>query len=508
MQKENGILAENEKKANQIAAKVMRITFFIFTLVFILNIVGVFSVEMGIMAIAYVAGAICLWCPTIFNRVCDPENTLIKYINMLCAVLFVTISSVTLTYHVVVLYVYGIAIASLYFSKKLNIMATVLTTIGVSLGQIIAFLLQTLPDDNFTDLQGVIIYGVLPRALVLIAIAAIFTMLTERTATLLSNLMGAEEQEKILDNMKRMQENASKTSETLVEMVTELAEITDASLNANQQIVEESENLLKSSTENTEAVENADQRMQDMSEQLEALNDMNHRTEALTEEIGGNTKENQKRMKDATGSMVEIHNSTNECKKIIHSLGEESKEIIGIVETITSISAQTNILALNATIEAARAGEHGKGFAVVAGQIQDLAEQTKTAVENIGVIVHQVVKNTEAAVVAMEQNATLTEHGMDSIQKANESTLLITSSNEELVGQIHSIAKAAEIIKAKSNEIAEHMDQISNNTQQNCGAVEHITAATQENSAGTESLSDMVKKIRGLSDQLNQVVSE
>lgn len=90
------------------------------------------------------------------------------------------------------------------------------------------------------------------------------------------------------------------------------------------------------------------------------LSNMNHKTSLLTEQIGENTRENQSRMNDATTSMEKIHHSTNECKKIISSLGEESKEIIGIVETITHISSQTNILALNATIEAARAGEHSE----------------------------------------------------------------------------------------------------------------------------------------------------
>ena len=97
----------------------------------------------------------------------------------------------------VLLYIYAIAIASLYFSKKLNILTTVLSVIGVSVGQWINFTLDTLTDKNFTDLYKLIVYGIVPRALVLVAIAAIFTMLCERTAGMLSNLLNAEEQEKM-----------------------------------------------------------------------------------------------------------------------------------------------------------------------------------------------------------------------------------------------------------------------------------------------------------------------
>lgn len=503
---QNGLLRENEKQANRIVAKVMRITFVIFTLIYILNVIGIFTVDMGIMTVAYIGGGCLLLLPTLLVNGLKQEQGYIKYMNVVCASVFVTLLSITLTYHVVAIYVYSIAIASLYFSKKLNIVATMLTVIGVSIGQVLAFYMDTLQDDNFTEFDDVIIFGVIPRALVLVAVSAIFTMLCSRTAALLSNLLGAEEQKEMLHRMEQMKENATMTSDTMLNMVAELSGITESSLQANQMISNEVEHLLESSTENAEAVELADSRIQDIATQLVGLSNMNHKTALLTEQIGENTRDNQQRMDDATACMNQINDSTNECKQIISTLGEESKEIIGIVETITSISSQTNILALNTTIEAARAGENGKGFAVVAEEIQKLSEQTTTAVENIGAIVRQVVKNTEAAVDAMELNVTFTQNGMESIEKANASTTLITSSNQELVTQIRSIDKTTQIIQQKSGEISSGMKKIHDNTQQNCSAVEQVTAATQENTAGTETLAEIVEQIKGLSEQLNKVV--
>ena len=505
---ENSMLRTNETEANVIVAKVMRITFVIFTLVYILNIIGVFIIDKGIMTLAYIGGGALLLIPTMLVSLLKLDQGYIKYVNVICSAIFVMLLSTTLTYHVVVIYVYPIAIASLYFSKQLNIVATMLTVIGVSIGQLLAFYLDTLQDDNFTTLKGVIVFGIIPRALILIAVAAIFTMLTSRTADMLSNLMGAEEQKEMLEHMNRMKENAADTSETLFGMVNELAQITDSSLHANQSITEESERLLQGSMENTDAIEGANARMEQITEQLAGLSDMNHTTAHLTEEIGENTKENQRRMNDATTNMEQISRSTDICKQIIYNLGEESKEIIGIVRTITDISSQTNILALNASIEAARAGEQGRGFSVVAEEIQKLSEQTKTAVESIGSIVHQVVNNTEDAVKAMEENVLFTENGMESIRKANESATLITASNEELEKQIHSIDEVASMIKMSSDEVADSMKQINDNTQQNCSAVQQVTASTQENTASTESLAEIVEQIRVLSEKLKNVVSE
>ena len=502
------LLKNNEKEANVIVAKVMRISFIIFTLIYILNVIGIFEVKPAVMTFAYIGGSVLLLVPTVLINFLKIEHWGIKYVNVACAAVFITLLSITLTWHVVAMYVYPIAIASLYFSKKLNISATILTVVGVSIGQVMAFFMQTTLDDNFTEVRGMVIFGIIPRALVIIAVAAIFTMLCDRTASMLSNLMGAEEQKEMFDRMKVMKDNAVRTSTVLYSTVSKLSEISESSLKANQSIAEEAERLLAGSVENTGAVEYADGRIQDISEQLSELSEMNHRTARLTDRIGQNTKENQRLMDEATENMEQINKSTEECGEIIRTLGEESKEIIGIVQTITGISSKTNILALNASIEAARAGEQGKGFAVVAEEIQKLSEQTKKAVESIGEIVAEVVKNTENAVTAMRENATNTKAGMNSIRKANESASLITSSNEELVGQIHEIDKAAEIIRGKSDEVADRMQQISSNTQENCNAVEQVSAATQENTAGTESLANIVEQIKGLSEQLNKVVQD
>lgn len=188
MTEENSILMDNEKQANRIVAKVMGTTFVIFTLIYLLNVWGVFEIRAWVMNTAYFGSCVILLFPTLLTFILKVEKPYVKYINVIGAALFVTLLSVTLTYHVVVIYVYPIAIASLYFSKKLNILATVLTVIGVSVGQLAAFYLDTLQDDNFTVLSDTLLWGIVPRAMVLTAMAIIFTMLCGRTVALLTRL--------------------------------------------------------------------------------------------------------------------------------------------------------------------------------------------------------------------------------------------------------------------------------------------------------------------------------
>ena len=501
MGSKSGVLVQNEKQANKAVSKVMRITFIIFTLVYILNVLGIFIVDMKVMTMAYVLGSIMLWMPTILVNVAKQDGSYVKYALTICAVIFITIVTSTLGYHVVLLYIYAIAIASLYFSKKINVMTMILSVIGVSAGQIICFWFNIFPDKNFTTLYKLIVYGIVPRAMVLIAIAAIFTMLCERTTGMLSNLMNAEEQERMIEEMRLMHEKSVETSKTIMGMVKELSHITENSMDSNRQIVEETGNVLDSFSKNSEEITGINERTQDINARLEELTAINRQLSDLANQVNQLSKENQNKMNSATESMEQIHRSTNECKEIVWKLGEESKEILGIIQVITGISQQTNILALNATIEAARAGEHGKGFAVVAEEIQKLAEQTRKAVDNIGTIVTASVEDTGRAVKVMEQSAELTETGMESMSEVGSSTASITSSNEKMTKQIVEMDHTVENIWIQSNEVAKGMQQVNVSTQNNYKAIEQVNAATQENSAGVEMIEDMVVRIRKMAEE-------
>ena len=501
MGSKSGVLVQNEKQANKAVSKVMRITFIIFTLVYILNVLGIFIVDMKVMTMAYVLGSIMLWMPTILVNVAKQDGSYVKYALTICAVIFITIVTSTLGYHVVLLYIYAIAIASLYCSKKINVMTMILSVIGVSAGQIICFWFNIFPDKNFTTLYKLIVYGIVPRAMVLIAIAAIFTMLCERTTGMLSNLMNAEEQERMIEEMRLMHEKSVETSKTLMGMVKELSHITENSMDSNRQIVEETGNVLDSFSKNSEEITGINERTQDINARLEELTAINRQLSDLANQVNQLSKENQNKMNSATESMEQIHRSTNECKEIVWKLGEESKEILGIIQVITGISQQTNILALNATIEAARAGEHGKGFAVVAEEIQKLAEQTRKAVDNIGTIVTASVEDTGRAVKVMEQSAELTETGMESMSEVGSSTASITSSNEKMTKQIVEMDHTVENIWIQSNEVAKGMQQVNVSTQNNYKAIEQVNAATQENSAGVEMIEDMVVRIRKMAEE-------
>ncbi|MBO5279305.1 MAG: hypothetical protein J6B06_07430 [Lachnospiraceae bacterium] len=498
------VLIKNEESANSIAAKVMRITFLVFSLIYLLNVVGIFVIPHRIMTLAYALGSVILWLPTLLVKFGDRRALYMKYVNVVMASVFVLLVSTTLTYHAPVIYIFGIAIANLYFSKRLNILATILAVITASAGQLLAFYLKTLPDLNYSTLQKVVVYGIIPKALSIICIAAIFTMLCSRTANMLGNLMGAEEQKAIMDKMARLGEKNRMVSAQLQELVDKLANVTHRFSTAYQEIADKTEEIMRGTKENAEQIDGMNASLDDITIEMGQLGEMSDSLSKAADKIKRLSEKNQSTMDMAADSMVKISDSARESMSVIKMLGEESREIVGIIQTITEISEQTKLLALNATIEAARAGEHGRGFAVVAEEIQKLSEQTQEAVNNIEHIICDVVKNTEQSVASMEQSTGLTELGLLKIKEAEVSTNTITSFNEEMSKQINQLDSIAKKILYSEKLVTDSMHLVHKNTDINLESVEQVTAATWENSKGTERLVEMVTSIQKMAEQLSQ----
>lgn len=207
----NKIMNMNEKEANIVVGKITTITFGTFTIVYILNLLGIFIIDSTAMTIAYWVSAVLLLSPLVINKLCDTTQKWIKYLYVVLTSLFLLVITTTLTYHVVVMYAYPIVVAGIYFSKKLTNIAEALTVAVTILGQIFGYILNWRPDYNFVSVKALVLYGILPRTLILISFAALLQLLTKRTSRLL------QEDAENYDQLARYNRNMIYGFATLVE---------------------------------------------------------------------------------------------------------------------------------------------------------------------------------------------------------------------------------------------------------------------------------------------------
>jgi methyl-accepting chemotaxis protein len=125
------------------------------------------------------------------------------------------------------------------------------------------------------------------------------------------------------------------------------------------------------------------------------------------------------------------------------ALRQQSAGIAGFTEVIAEISARTNLLALNAAIEAARAGEHGRGFAVVAGEVRQLAQRTKSATDEISVMVRAINGQAAQAVEAMGALTAAVEAATGNVGKVQQMLANIEQSSIVAEQEIGAIAHSA-----------------------------------------------------------------
>lgn len=209
----------------------------------------------------------------------------------------------------------------------------------------------------------------------------------------------------------------------------------------------------------------------------------------------------------AVEKLQEVFKRIEQASTRVFAFGEKSQAIGKIVEVLTKISQQTNLLALNAAIEAARAGEYGRGFAVVADEVRKLAESSGKSAEQITVLVSDIAKESESAVIGMrdgtrELNASRDDMAsiIHSLEGIVESALIGAEKSEQIArtsgGQL---AGSIEMVKAINN--------ISDVAKQNQQATLEVSRVTRDQSASMEEMAASALEMSNLSLELERVIS-
>lgn len=206
--------------------------------------------------------------------------------------------------------------------------------------------------------------------------------------------------------------------------------------------------------------------------------------------------------------MTQIAEAVKSSAEVVALLGERSKEIGQIVDTISGIAGQTNLLALNAAIEAARAGEHGAGFAVVAEEVRKLAEQSQNAAKQIGSLIGGIQGDTDHAVVSMNNGTREVQLGSQVVNAAGFKFKEIASLIEQVSEQVREISAAMQQMAGGSQQIVASVKAIDQFSKRTVGEAQTVSAAVEEQSASVEEIAASSQSLAEMAEELKGVVGQ
>ncbi|MDR3590672.1 MAG: methyl-accepting chemotaxis protein [Negativicutes bacterium] len=219
-------------------------------------------------------------------------------------------------------------------------------------------------------------------------------------------------------------------------------------------------------------------------------------------------KEGGKSVECAVQQMLGLEQTVSASARVVARLGERSKEIGQIVDTISGIAGQTNLLALNAAIEAARAGEQGRGFAVVAEEVRKLAEQSQEAAKQIAHLIGEIRGETDQAVSAMDAGTREVNAGTGVVNEAGKAFREIIALVTDLADRVEEISTAIRQLASGSQQIVSSVQQIDQLTKKATGEAQTVSAATEEQSASMQEIASASQNLASLAQDLQMAISK
>jgi len=312
---------------------------------------------------------------------------------------------------------------------------------------------------------------------------------------------------KMKNNLRELLQAVSQSAEQVSASSQQLTASANQSAQAANQVTESITGIAQGAENQMNAVEETSAVVQQMSASVQQVAANANKVAEVSGQAAESARTGGLAVTNAINQMLQIEQTVSTSASLVETLGERSKEIGQIVDTISGIAGQTNLLALNAAIEAARAGEQGRGFAVVAEEVRKLAEQSQEAAKQIAKLIGEIQGDTDKAVAAMGDGTREVKHGSEVVNAAGAAFQEIADEITLVSGQVREISAAMQQMASGSQQIVASTKDIDNLSRQAASEAQTVSAATQEQSASVEEIAASSQALAKMAEELQTAVS-
>ena len=225
----NKMLLDFEKDSDRRISRICIAITGLILIVIMLNIFHVFNISPAMYPTLIVV-AIILMTPTFFFEILNMHSKKIRYMVLTLLVIMSGIMYSILSYHVIIMLVFPVVVSCLYCERIHVIYTTALSVPVMIISHLIAYSLKIVPDEPLVTLRGVLLYGILPRVIELVAISLICIGITGKLQRLITALVKKnnelyEEQQIIVGSLSELVETQSHETGQHVKRVAAYTEI-------------------------------------------------------------------------------------------------------------------------------------------------------------------------------------------------------------------------------------------------------------------------------------------